>query len=312
MVDLVKRIAQRKGATPAQIALAWLLAQKPFIVPIPGTTKLDRLEENLGAVNVELTSGDLREIAEAAAKIEVKGRGSRRPCSSTRIGDHVAVLGRDPRFRNGRNADRVGPAPARPWPSGDVSCTPSSAPSRNTNDSVTARSVSGSRSSGATRMGAISFRRTPVRVRPCARARPACVTTMRWSRWASVMPSASAGVASRTRKSPTSPLAMSIAWPDSIVWAGIGSRDWRIQPTASAIDGAMTVASGVAALTTSVSAAQPVRTRQPRAPNNLAARMSSGESPITKDCATSIPCSRAARSYKSLFGFLHGQVSANR
>ena len=73
MVDLVKRIAQRKGATPAQIALAWLLAQKPFIVPIPGTTKLDRLKENLGAVDVELTSGDLREIAEAAAKIEVKG-----------------------------------------------------------------------------------------------------------------------------------------------------------------------------------------------------------------------------------------------
>ena len=73
MVDLVKRIAQQKGATPAQVALAWLLAQKPFIVPIPGTTKLHRLEENLGAANVELTPDDLREIAETAAKIEVQG-----------------------------------------------------------------------------------------------------------------------------------------------------------------------------------------------------------------------------------------------
>ena len=73
MVDLVKRIAEQKGATPAQIALAWLLAQKPFIVPIPGTTKLHRLEENLGAANVELTPDDLREMAEAAAKIEVHG-----------------------------------------------------------------------------------------------------------------------------------------------------------------------------------------------------------------------------------------------
>ena len=73
MVDLVKRIAAQKRATPAQVALAWLLTQKPFIVPIPGTTKLHRLEENLGAVNVELTPDDLREIAEAAAKIEVKG-----------------------------------------------------------------------------------------------------------------------------------------------------------------------------------------------------------------------------------------------
>jgi len=73
MVDLVKRIAQQKGATPAQVALAWLLAQKPFIVPIPGTTKLHRLEENLGAVNVELTPDDLREIADAAATIDVQG-----------------------------------------------------------------------------------------------------------------------------------------------------------------------------------------------------------------------------------------------
>jgi aryl-alcohol dehydrogenase-like predicted oxidoreductase len=73
MVDLVKRIADQKRATPAQIALGWLLAQKPFIVPIPGTTKLHRLEENLGAVSVELTTADLREIAEAAARIAVHG-----------------------------------------------------------------------------------------------------------------------------------------------------------------------------------------------------------------------------------------------
>jgi aryl-alcohol dehydrogenase-like predicted oxidoreductase len=73
MVDLVKRMAARKGATPAQVALAWVLAQKPFIVPIPGTTKLHRLEENLGAADVELTAGDLREMADAAAKIEVQG-----------------------------------------------------------------------------------------------------------------------------------------------------------------------------------------------------------------------------------------------
>jgi aryl-alcohol dehydrogenase-like predicted oxidoreductase len=73
MVTLLKRIAEQKGATPAQIALAWLLAQKPFIVPIPGTTKLHRLEENLGAADVELTPDDLSEMADAAAKIEVKG-----------------------------------------------------------------------------------------------------------------------------------------------------------------------------------------------------------------------------------------------
>jgi aryl-alcohol dehydrogenase-like predicted oxidoreductase len=73
MVDLLKRIADQKGATPAQIALAWLLAQKPFVVPIPGTTKLHRLEENIAAANVELTPDDLREMATAAAKIEVQG-----------------------------------------------------------------------------------------------------------------------------------------------------------------------------------------------------------------------------------------------
>jgi aryl-alcohol dehydrogenase-like predicted oxidoreductase len=73
LIDLLGRIAARKKATPAQIALAWLLAQKRWIVPIPGTTKLHRLEENIGAVAVELTTDDLREIDNAAAKITVQG-----------------------------------------------------------------------------------------------------------------------------------------------------------------------------------------------------------------------------------------------
>jgi len=73
LVDLLKRIASEKGATPAQIALAWLLAQKPWIVPIPGTTKLHRLEENLGAADVALTGSDLAEIERAAAEIQVEG-----------------------------------------------------------------------------------------------------------------------------------------------------------------------------------------------------------------------------------------------
>jgi aryl-alcohol dehydrogenase-like predicted oxidoreductase len=73
LIDLLKRIAEEKKATPAQIALAWLLAQKPWIVPIPGTTKLHRLEENLGAVSVELTPDDLEDIDEAASKITVQG-----------------------------------------------------------------------------------------------------------------------------------------------------------------------------------------------------------------------------------------------
>ncbi|MGB7848202.1 MAG: aldo/keto reductase [Candidatus Acidiferrum sp.] len=72
-VDLVGRFAQQKKATRAQIALAWLLAQKPWIVPIPGTTKLHRLEENIGAVDVELSRDDLRELATAASKIAVQG-----------------------------------------------------------------------------------------------------------------------------------------------------------------------------------------------------------------------------------------------
>jgi aryl-alcohol dehydrogenase-like predicted oxidoreductase len=73
LVDLVKTVAERKGATPAQVALAWLLAQRPWIVPIPGTTKLHRLEENLGAVNVELTEADLKEIDEAASRLSLEG-----------------------------------------------------------------------------------------------------------------------------------------------------------------------------------------------------------------------------------------------
>jgi aryl-alcohol dehydrogenase-like predicted oxidoreductase len=73
LVDLLRKIGEEKNATPAQIALAWLLAQKPWIVPIPGTTKLGRLEENIGAVSVELTPDDLRDIESAASKITVQG-----------------------------------------------------------------------------------------------------------------------------------------------------------------------------------------------------------------------------------------------
>ena len=73
IVDLLSQIAARKKATPAQIALAWLLAQKPWIVPIPGTRKLERLDENLGAVAIELTPDDLHEIDAAASKIKVQG-----------------------------------------------------------------------------------------------------------------------------------------------------------------------------------------------------------------------------------------------
>jgi aryl-alcohol dehydrogenase-like predicted oxidoreductase len=73
MVDLLGRIAEQKQATSAQVALAWLLAQKPWIVPIPGTTKLERLDENLGAAAIELTADDLSEIDSAASKIEVQG-----------------------------------------------------------------------------------------------------------------------------------------------------------------------------------------------------------------------------------------------
>ena len=73
LIDLLRKIAERKKATPAQIALAWLLARKPWIVPIPGTTKLHRLEENIGAASIELSSDDLREIENAASNITVQG-----------------------------------------------------------------------------------------------------------------------------------------------------------------------------------------------------------------------------------------------
>jgi aryl-alcohol dehydrogenase-like predicted oxidoreductase len=85
VVDLLRRIADEKGATPAQIALAWLLAQKPWIVPIPGTTKRHRLEENVAAADVDLTADDLREIEEAASQLEVHG--ARYPESSQRLID---------------------------------------------------------------------------------------------------------------------------------------------------------------------------------------------------------------------------------
>jgi len=86
-VDLLKRVGDEKGVTPAQIALAWLLAQRPHIVPIPGTTKLHRLEENIGAAEIELTQGDLRAIAEAASRIEVEGE--------RYAPQHMAMVGRE-------------------------------------------------------------------------------------------------------------------------------------------------------------------------------------------------------------------------
>ncbi len=86
LVDMVTSFAARKKATPAQIALAWLLAKKPWIVPIPGTTKLARLEENLGAVNVELTAEDVRDLEDASSKIKLEG--ARYPAS------HAQLVGR--------------------------------------------------------------------------------------------------------------------------------------------------------------------------------------------------------------------------
>jgi len=73
VIDLLERIAAQKGATPAQIALAWLLAHKPWIVPIPGSRKIERLDENIGAAAVELTAGDLNEIENAMSEITVVG-----------------------------------------------------------------------------------------------------------------------------------------------------------------------------------------------------------------------------------------------
>jgi aryl-alcohol dehydrogenase-like predicted oxidoreductase len=73
VVDLLSAIAKTKEATPAQVALAWLLAQKPWIVPIPGTTKLHRLEENMGAVDLQLSAEELKNIDDAASKIKIEG-----------------------------------------------------------------------------------------------------------------------------------------------------------------------------------------------------------------------------------------------
>lgn len=73
LVEMIQQFAKQKNATPAQVALAWVLAQKPWIVPIPGTTKLHRLRENIGAASLQLTPADLRELESAAAKISVQG-----------------------------------------------------------------------------------------------------------------------------------------------------------------------------------------------------------------------------------------------
>ena len=91
-VDLLKRVAETKGATPAQVALAWLLAQRPTVVPIPGTTKLTRLEENLGAADLRLSEADLREIDAAASGIEAEGE--------RYAPQHLAMVGRDARQAN--------------------------------------------------------------------------------------------------------------------------------------------------------------------------------------------------------------------
>jgi aryl-alcohol dehydrogenase-like predicted oxidoreductase len=88
VVDLLGTVEKRKDATPARIALAWLLAQKPWIVPIPGTRKLARLEENLGAAGVELTQSDLREIESAFSKVKVQGE--RLPEEHMKLIDHAA------------------------------------------------------------------------------------------------------------------------------------------------------------------------------------------------------------------------------
>ena len=91
-VDLLKRVAAAKGATPAQIALAWLLAQRSYIVPIPGTTKLSRLEENIGAADVRLTDADLREIDAAASGIQAEGD-SYAPAQMAMVGREAAPAG---------------------------------------------------------------------------------------------------------------------------------------------------------------------------------------------------------------------------
>lgn len=93
LVDLLKRVAAEKGATPAQIALAWLLAQRPAIAPIPGTTKLHRLEENIGAADIQLSDTDLRGISDAAAQIRIEGE--------RYAPQQLAMVGRDAPFGSG-------------------------------------------------------------------------------------------------------------------------------------------------------------------------------------------------------------------
>jgi hypothetical protein len=97
-VDLLKRVGDEKGKTPAQIALAWLLAQRPSIVPIPGTTKLHRLEENIGSAEIELTKGDLTAIGDAASRIEVEGE--------RYAPQHMAMVGRPRRLALAHNCGR--------------------------------------------------------------------------------------------------------------------------------------------------------------------------------------------------------------
>jgi aryl-alcohol dehydrogenase-like predicted oxidoreductase len=104
LVDLLGEIAARKGATPAQIALAWLLARKPWIVPIPGTTKLHRLEENIGAAGVELTPDDLGVIEGAVSRVTVQGArypepATRSICRSSSVAEHRNHRG-NPRKKN--------------------------------------------------------------------------------------------------------------------------------------------------------------------------------------------------------------------
>jgi aryl-alcohol dehydrogenase-like predicted oxidoreductase len=94
LVDLLKRVADEKRATPAQIALAWLLAQRPYIAPIPGTTKLHRLEENIGSADIQLTKADLQEIQEAAAKIQIKGE-RYAPQQLAMVGRDAPAIGAD-------------------------------------------------------------------------------------------------------------------------------------------------------------------------------------------------------------------------
>jgi aryl-alcohol dehydrogenase-like predicted oxidoreductase len=99
LVELLGEIAEDKGVGPAQLALAWLLAQRPWIVPIPGTTKLHRLEENVGAAQVELTDSELEKIEEALSRIQVQASDTRRRCrpGSTASAERLAPTG--PRLR---------------------------------------------------------------------------------------------------------------------------------------------------------------------------------------------------------------------